>query len=464
MTGGSQTVGSVTSPSIAQSLLWGLGRTISNEQDYLHCKRIDISPTTSPEEIQSLFEELWLDEAEDEIALRGQARYVNRLRRINPTAMTTAFQKEVKIPNQSFHLEKPKSGVLNDLSLQATTRRPPNSGEVEIQVHTTGLSFKDVIRATSLHTKDNLENPYGKSFGLECSGTIVSIGSDVEEFNIGDEVIAFSFASLSTYTTTNAKLVVHKPKHISLEAAATIPLAFVTAYYALHYLGRISKGERILIHAASGGVGLAAIQIAQLAGAEVFATASNKEKREFLTSLGVKYVMDSRSLDFADEIAALTNGEGIDIVLNTLAEETIAKSLSTLRMFGRFIDIANVNNKSKLPIQAFQKSLSFFAFDLEQIFQERLDFAKTLFCEVIQYFEAQTLHPLPHRVFPLSRAVRAFNYIHQAKHIGKFLLSWQEPDVVVPPLIEPITFRADCTYIDHRRTQRTWLVSCSMVS
>ncbi|MEI2583261.1 SDR family NAD(P)-dependent oxidoreductase [Scytonema sp. PRP1] len=447
VTGGSQTVGSVTSPSMTQSLLWGLGRTISNEQAHLNCKRIDISPTTSPEEIQSLFEELWLDEPEDEIALRGQVRYVNRLRRIRPTEVTTAVQKEVAIANQSFHLEKPKSGVLDDLTLQPATRRQPNSGEVEIQVHTTGLNFKDVLRATSLFTKDNLDGVYGQSLGLECAGTIVSVGSDVEGFEIGDEVIAFSFASLSAYTTTNAKLVVHKPKHLSLEQAATVPLAFVTAYYALHYLGKISKGERVLIHAASGGVGLAAIQIAQLAGAEVFATASTPEKREFLRSLGVNYVMDSRSLDFADEIAALTHGEGIDIVLNTLPEETIAKSLSTLRMFGRFIDIANVNNNSKLPIQAFQKSLSFFAFDLEQILRERLDFAKTLFCEVIQYFDAQTLHPLPHRVFPLSRLASAFKYIAQAKHIGKFLVSWKEPDVVVPRLVEQIKFRADGTYM-----------------
>ena len=157
-----------------------------------------------------------------------------------------------------------------------------------------------------------------------------------------------------------------KPAHLTFEEAATMPIVFLTAYYALHELGRLRAGERVLIHSATGGVGLAALQLAQQAcaegrsiGVEVFATAGNPEKRAFLRDLGVKLVMDSRSLAFADEVMAYTDGQGVDLVLNTLPGETIASSISILRAGGRFIDISNIYSDSKVGLRAFQKRLIF---------------------------------------------------------------------------------------------------------
>ena len=162
----------------------------------------------------------------------------------------------------------------------------------------------------------------------------MALGEGVTDFQLGDEVLARGRDCFSPFMTTDARFVIHKPAHISFEEGATLLLAFLTAYYSLHIQGRLRKGERVLIHGAAGGVGLAAIQVVQQAGSEVFATAGSEEKRAYLRSLGVQHVLDSRSLAFADEIMQLTNGEGVDIVLNSLAGEAAEKSLSLLRPFG----------------------------------------------------------------------------------------------------------------------------------
>jgi len=450
VTCGSQTVGdSFKSVSVAQSPLWGLSRVLINEQPKLHCKMVDLGSAISLEEIQSLFDELWVDDQEDEIALRGEARYINRLMRVR--AADLIQNPKSKIQNQDpFHLENLTPGILDNLTLQTTTHQKPAPGEVEIQVCASGLNFKDVMAAMAMVSDEALEGGYsGRFLGMECAGIIVALGAGVEGFQVGDEVIAIAAHSFGTHTTTDARFVMCKPADLSFEEAATIPITFLTAYYSLHHQGRICKGDRVLIHAATGGVGLAAIQIAQQVGAEIFATAGTEEKRDFLRSLGVEHVMDSRSLAFADEVIEYTGGKGVDIVLNSLAGEAIPKSLSVLGNYGRFVEIGkwNIDWNSKLNLQLFPKNLSFFTIDIDRLAQERPDFINRLWREVMQYFEKQIFHPLTHRVFPISQVINAFGYMTSAKHIGKIVVSLQDPEVVVSSSEETLTFRADGTYL-----------------
>lgn len=446
VTDGIQAIGKVKSLEVGQSPLWGLGRVIDNEFPNLRCLRIDISSKKDIQEINALFAELWSEDREDEIVLRGEARYVHRLVSVEAGEINSKPVSE----NQPFRLEITQPGILDHLTLRRLERKQPEAGEVEIEVYATGLNFKDVAKAMNLLADVNLEGNFsGRSLGLECAGKITAIGAGVTNFQIGDEVIASAPHSFSSHTITDARLVVHKPQNISFEEAATIPAVFLTAYYALHYLGRITKGEKVLIHAAAGGVGLAAIQLAQKAGAEIFATAGSPEKRELLQALGVKYVMDSRTLDFADQIMQYTNGKGVDIVLNSLAGAAIPKSLSVLAPYGRFIEIGkrDIDDNNKLGLRPFQKNLSFFAVDLDRLWKERAELAGSLFAEVMQLFREQTLHPLPHRVFPISQVKSAFRYMAQAKHIGKIVISLQNPDVIIPPPQEKITFDQHGTYL-----------------
>ena len=165
-------------------------------------------------------------------------------------------------------------------------------------------------------------------------GRVAALGEGAADFPIGTEVMAVVPGGFSSFLTVSSDRVVPIPENLGAYAAATIPSAFVTAYYALCTLGRISAGDRVLIHAAAGGVGLAAVQLAQRAGAEIFATAGSPEKRAYLRDLGIPHVLNSRSLEFAEEIMALTGGRGVDLVLNSLAGEFIPKSLSVMATGG----------------------------------------------------------------------------------------------------------------------------------
>ena len=158
-----------------------------------------------------------------------------------------------------------------------------------------------------------------------------AVGADVRTWSVGDEVAAVAFDCLASHAVADARLVVRRPATLTAEQAAGVPVVFLTAWYALHRLAGMSAGDRVLIHSAAGGVGLAALQLARRAGAEVYATAGTEAKRDWLRSLGVRHVFDSRSGQFAREVMAATDGAGVDIVLNSLAGDAIAQGLSVLR-------------------------------------------------------------------------------------------------------------------------------------
>ncbi|MEG3898424.1 MULTISPECIES: zinc-binding dehydrogenase [unclassified Microcoleus] len=323
--------------------------------------------------------------------------------------------------SQNVYLTISSPGLLDTLIFRPIPRQKPGVGEVEIEVIATGLNFKEVLLALGLVP---VPTDFNFKFGLECVGKITALGKGVDGLALGDEVIAFGTSCFSRFITTSAQLVAPKTAHLSLEEAATIPVAFVTAYYALIKLGKLRQGERILIHSAAGGVGMAAVQIAQWIGAEIFATAGNDEKREFLRSLGIQQVMDSRSLTFADEVMKRTEGKGVDVVLNSLGGEFIPKSLAVLGRYGRFLEIGqrDILNNSQLGLQPFEKRLSFFAIQVEP---ELPNFSE-LWRVVVQHFNNKNFTPLPHQVFPISEIVRAFEYMTVGKHIGKIVISWQD--------------------------------------
>ncbi len=261
--------------------------------------------------------------------------------------------------------------------------------------------------------------------GIECAGRITAVGPGVGHFQPGDEVIALAPYCFGRYAITPAYGVVKQPAGISADEAATIPVTFVTSFYALHHLGQIRRGQRVLIHAAAGGVGQAAIQIAQAAGAEVFATAGTPQKREFLRSLGVEHVFDSRTLDFADEIRRITDQQGIDLVLNSLSGEAIPKSLGLLRAYGRFLEIGKIDiyQNRMLGLLPFQNNLSYFAIDMDRLFRERPDLISQLFAELMPYFASGQYRPLPYTRFALTDITDAFRYMAQRKNVGKVLVS-----------------------------------------
>jgi NADPH:quinone reductase-like Zn-dependent oxidoreductase/NADP-dependent 3-hydroxy acid dehydrogenase YdfG/acyl carrier protein len=421
-----QAVDGVTDPlQVAQAPLWGLGRVAGNEYQNLRCRMVDLA-TGSCEEIDSLAEEMnSAVEAEDEIALHGELRYVHRLVPATQGAAHRATRSIGKEP-QPFRIEVPRPGMLDSLCARAVPRTAPEPHEVEIEVAASGLNFMDLMAAMGLLPPEAMAGDSARNkLGLECAGRVVAVGDKVSRFAVGDEVIAAKLGNLASHVTVDERFVARKPPHLTFEQGATIPLAFLTAYYSLHTLGQMREGERVLIHSGTGGVGLAAVQLALKAGAVVFATAGSPEKRALLAALGVPHVMDSRSLAFADEVLKLTDGEGIDIVLNSLSGDAIDKNLSILRPYGRFIEIGktDIYKNRKIGMRPLRKNLSVFAVDLVD---PRPDLARTLLGELQACLENNTFRPLPHRVFPVARVADAFRDMAQAKHIGKQIISIQD--------------------------------------
>ena len=430
----------------AQGLPWGLGRVLMSEIPKLRPTRVDLSDPCGDEEIHELCRELWRDDEEDEIALRGEQRFVLRYRRRSqPEQLAERAGKPAG--DRAFKLAIPTPGSLDRLVFQETDRLKPGPGQVEIEVAAAGLNFADLMKVLGIYPGLG-DGPV--SLGAECSGRVVTVGEGVRTVQPGDQVVAVAPFAIGSFVTTSSELVFAKPDHLNLEEAATVPIAFLTAHYALDYLGRLMAGERILIHSASGGVGLAAVQIAKRRGAEIYATAGTEEKREFLRSLGIEHVMDSRSLSFADQILDATNGEGIDMVLNSLTGEAIEKGLNILADYGRFLEIGkrDIYQDTRIGLQPFRKKLSFVAIDLDAALRERPTLVATLFKDVIDELNDRSLSPLPYRTFPVSDAASALRTMSQAKHIGKMVVSMKEPaPVIIPSGSNTLHFQPDATYL-----------------
>ena len=425
--------------SLAQSPLWGLGRVIAAEYPELNCTRIDLDPAADRSgNADQLAEEIWSGQHEDQVAYRGSERLVARLRHLDQVDAGT-----LPVPRgRPYRLEITSRGQLDNVAVQPVNRQSPGPGEVEIKVRATGLNFRDVLNVLNLYPGD--PGPLGG----ECAGEIVAVGPGVLGFKPGDEVVALAPASFASHVITRADFVAPKPEHLSFEQAATIPICFLTVQHALERLGRMQPGEQVLIHAATGGVGLAAIQIAQHLGAEIFATAGSPRKRDYLKSLGIRHVMDSRSLDFAKQIMEATDGEGIDLVLNSLTGETIEASLSVLRPGGRFLELGKTDLWDQARVDAFRPGVTFFPIALDRMMAEEPQAVKSLMDEAMPRFTenktAKTLAPLPLRTFTMPRVIDALRHMARAEHIGKVVI---QAAAESEPAKESLVLREDATYL-----------------
>ncbi len=311
------------------------------------------------------------------------------------------------------------------LTWMESPRPPPGPGEVEIAVSATGLNFRDVMWNLGLLPEEALEDGYaGAQLGMECTGTICGVGPDVTTLAVGDKVVAFVAGGFSTHVIAPTFAVSALPGSLTLEAAATLPVAFMTAYYSLVHLAGLKRGETVLVHGGAGAVGLAALQVAKRCGARLIATAGSDEKRALLRSLGADVVLNSRTLGFADEVMAQTQGKGVDVVLNSLAGEAMIRSMDCLRPFGRFVELGKRDyyTNTHLGLRPFRRNLTYFGVDVDQLIVEHKDLTQQLFGELIDLFADGALVPLPHRVFEGERIGDAFRLMQRAGHIGKIIV------------------------------------------
>lgn len=325
-------------------------------------------------------------------------------------------------------------GQLERLCWQRTERKPLASDEIRVAVKATGLNFRDVMWAMGMLPEEALENGFsGPAMGMEAAGVVTEVGSAVTQFVPGDAVTAFAPACFATEIVTKAGAAVAKPANLPWAEAASVPVAFFTAWYALVHLARARKGERVLIHGAAGGVGLAAIQIAAMLELEVYATAGTDAKRDLVRSLGVTHVYDSRRLQFADDVRRDTAGKGVNIVLNSLAGAAADASLSLLAPFGRFLELGKRDFYADRPmfLKPFAKNLAYFGIDVDQLLTADPVLAESLLNDVMSAFAEGKLRPLPVTLYPALRVKDAFRAMQASVHVGKIVVTTDDLTPVV---------------------------------
>ncbi len=400
-----------------QALVWGLLGTVRSENASLRPLAIDVS---DPIEVEDLAATILSDTQEDQLALRAGACWAARLDR---GKSPTDKQWRPVTAARSYRLEVDVPGSLDSLRLVAHEPGELAPDGVEIEVEAAGLNFRDVLLATGVVP------PIGDDarvrLGFECAGTISRVGARVEGLEVGQRVLAVTSDGFATHVVTDAARVIPIPDSLGFAEAATLPVAHISAYYSLHHVARLRAGERVLIHSAAGGVGLAALQWAKHVGATVYATAGSESKRAWLRERGFEHVSDSRSTAFVSDVQAWSGGEGIDVVLSALSGEQMRKSLQLLRPGGRFVDLGlrDALANTQLGMQQFARGLTYSLVNLGEMVLHSLPRVREILQEILVHVGAGVLRPLEHTTHPLSAAADVFWEMGRGQHVGKFVLT-----------------------------------------
>ncbi|MFE5533456.1 SDR family NAD(P)-dependent oxidoreductase, partial [Embleya sp. NPDC056538] len=318
--------------------------------------------------------------------------------------------------DQAWRIESGTAGTPDDLVVAAhpAASAPLAAGQVRVAVRAAGVNFRDVLITLGMY-------PGRAVVGAEAAGVVVEVGPGVSDPAVGDRVMGLFEGAFGPLAVADRRLLARVPAGWSFAQAASVPVVFLTALYGLHDLAGLRSGESVLVHAATGGVGMAATQLARHRGAEVYATAS-APKWATVRGLGVpdERIASSRDLSFEQRFARATDGRGIDVVLNSLAGEFTDASLRLLAEGGRFVEMG----KTDIRTEGLPAGARYRAFDLIEAGPDRI---AEMFAELVDLFERGVLQPLPIRAWDIRRAREALRFLGQARHVGKVVLTVPQP-------------------------------------
>jgi acyl transferase domain-containing protein/D-arabinose 1-dehydrogenase-like Zn-dependent alcohol dehydrogenase len=403
-------VGGGEAPDPAQAAVWGLVRSAQSESPGRFAL-VDVDGTEASREALPAA----LATGEPQVALRDGAVLAARLARV-----ADGDRLEPPAGEDAWRLGAGEAGTLAGLALVAAPEAvaPLAPEEVRIAVRAAGLNFRDVLIALGTYPDD-------APLGSEVAGTVLEVGAEVEALAPGDCVMGMAFEGFGPLAVADARRVAPIPDGWSFARAASAPIAFLTAWHALVDLAELRAGESVLIHAAAGGVGMAAVQIARRLGAEVFATAS-PAKHGTLRALGIdeSRIASSRDDRFRERFLAATEGRGVDVVLDSLAGELVDASLELLPRGGRFVELGKADVRDSEQVATAHPGVSYRAFDLVEVDPERIG---EMLGEVAGLLGSGDLEPLPLTAWDVRRAADAFRFVSQGRHVGKNVLTVSRP-------------------------------------
>lgn len=437
--------------SLDTSAFWGLDHLISNENPNVTSKTIDLYQDKDENEFELLAREVISGNKDEDVAIRRGSRYSRILTAVSLLDESSSVEKMTVKTDTPVSLEIGQIGKLDSLHYEEFERKKELApDEIEIRNYAACLNLKDGLKVIGqLSEKATKGSYYERNIGHEAAGVITRVGSNVKDFKVGEEIIlAAPEGCLRSYVVSVPTYYLRKPKHIAFEDALMV-VPYMTVLYSLRNRAQLQKGEKILIHNGTGGVGLAAIQYAQYVGAEIFTTAGSEEKREYLRKLGVKNVYDSRSLDFVKQIKEDTNGYGVDVVINAIAGEALYQSFELLASYGRFVEIGkrDITENNGLPMQQFNNNISFLGIDVDRLMMERPEVVRQIHRDIEKFYEEGVFKAVNTHLFDAKDAVEAFNFMLQSKHIGKVVINFNNQEVEVPLRKEKKQIDKDATYL-----------------
>jgi candicidin polyketide synthase FscB len=387
---------------LAVAPVWGLTRVAQAE----HPGRVTLVDLDGDDTLLDAAVSTARASAETQIAVRGGVLRVPRLVPVDSLLPPEG--------TGSWRLEQDPGGTLDGLRLVPVEPAALAPEEVRVAVRAAGLNFRDVLIALGTY-------PGRAVMGGEAAGVVVEVGSAVTGLTVGDRVTGVFSGAFGPLATTDHRMVARVPEGWTFTQAAAVPIAFLTAYYGLRDLGGLKEGQSVLVHAAAGGVGMAAVQLARHWGAEVFATAS-EAKWGVVRDSGVRdeRIASSRTVDFADRFLDVTGGDGVDLVLDALAGDFVDASLRLLPRGGSFVEMGKADVRDPARVASDHPGVRYTAFDLVEAGPQRIG---EMLAHVLELFARGALRHLPRTEWPLRRAPEAFRHVGQARHVGKNVLT-----------------------------------------
>ncbi|MBF6434848.1 type I polyketide synthase [Nocardia cyriacigeorgica] len=439
-------------PNPYQAALAGARRVLLNEQTPLRWRLVDIEPGTA---IADLVAELAVPGAFsydncDEVLLRDGTRWApvvtkplpDRLEELDATTPLTD-------PEANFALDIPRNRLLSALAWRECPRTAPGAGQIEVRMRVIGLNYKDPLKIIGLLGERELAPTYfGTVPGMEGVGTVVRVGDGVDDVAVGDLVAVASKGMMRRYAVVDRQLAVVLPADTD-PAHCTSTIAFGTAEYALLDLARLEPGETVLIHGAAGGVGTAAIQVAKARGARIIGTASTDERRAHVLALGADYAVNSRSLNFVDDVLALTNGVGADVIVSSAPGEILRQNFNAAAEFGRIVEVgkADIYTGGLLELANFDKNLAYYSMDLDRLVAVQPQRLARLLERVFEKVTDGTYTPLPYQLYETEEVSKAFEETLRSSRPARIALRMDSPEPPVRPYLPEVEISDTAGYL-----------------
>ncbi|WP_329409749.1 SDR family NAD(P)-dependent oxidoreductase [Nocardia vinacea] len=443
---------SAIAPDSRQAALAGARRVLLNEQTSLRWRLIDVSPDTT---IAELLAELAVPGAfshdnADEVLLRDGKRWVPVVTKPLSERLEVLDAPEPLTDSEAnFELELPRTRLLSALAWRQCPRPEPGPDQVEVRMQVIGLNYKDPLKVIGLLGERELAPTYfGTVPGMEGVGAVVRVGAEVAGVSVGDLVAVAAKGMMRRFAIVDRQLAIPLPPDAD-PGYCTSTIAFGTAEYALLDLARLEPGETVLIHGAAGGVGTAAIQVAKALGARIIGTASSDERRAHILALGADHAVNSRSLDFVDDVLALTDGKGAEVVLSSAPGEILRQNFNAVAEFGRIVEVgkADIYTGGLLELANFDKNVAYYSMDLDRLVAVRPQRLAKLLQRVYEKVLAEIYRPLPYLMFETEEVGKAFEEVIRSTRPARIALRMDSPEPPVRPYLPEIEIHSDATYL-----------------